>query len=70
MNEAKSAGGSLNSKSAYLILNSQILPLHNKVTRIGRMPDNDLVIRNPLISRYHAEIHYHDGQFEVRDLES
>ena len=39
--------------------------------RIGRLADNDLVLRDPSVSRHHAEIHrQRDGSFQVLDLES
>ena len=37
---------------------------------IGRKLDNDLVIHDNLISRYHAEIRYEEKQFSILDLES
>ena len=64
-----------NSKSkttptAYLVINSQIFPLKNKITRIGRKLDNDLVIQDPLISRHHVEIHRETGNYTLVDLDS
>jgi hypothetical protein len=38
--------------------------------RIGRMPDNDLVVANPKVSRHHAVIVYTADGFVVRDLGS
>ena len=39
--------------------------------RIGRLSDNDLVLRDASVSRHHAEIRRHrDGSFEVLDLDS
>lgn len=55
---------------AYLVLNNQIYPLKNLKTSIGRKLDNDLVIQDSLISRYHAEIHLEDDKFHLVDLES
>lgn len=37
---------------------------------IGRKSDNDLVLSDPTIGRYHAEILYEDGHFWLKDLES
>lgn len=56
--------------SAYLVINSQIFPLENSVTRIGRKIDNDLVIQDPLISRRHAEIRQQINGFSLVDLNS
>ncbi|MDH5547905.1 MAG: AAA family ATPase [Gammaproteobacteria bacterium] len=39
-------------------------------SRIGRHKDNDLVIDNPRVSRFHAEIVDRNGRWYVRDLES
>jgi pSer/pThr/pTyr-binding forkhead associated (FHA) protein len=39
--------------------------------RIGRLADNDLVLRDPSVSRHHAEIRrQRDGSFQVLDLDS
>lgn len=56
--------------TAYLVINSQIFPLKNKITRIGRKLDNDLVIQDPLISRHHVEIHKEAGKYTLVDLNS
>ena len=46
-------------------------PITRAAFRIGRHQDNDLVIRDPSISRYHAELHrLRDGSFTVTDLDS
>jgi pSer/pThr/pTyr-binding forkhead associated (FHA) protein len=39
-------------------------------TRIGRAPDNDVVIRDASVSRHHASIEYRNGGFVLRDLGS
>jgi CRP-like cAMP-binding protein len=38
--------------------------------RIGRANDNDLVLRDPNVSRYHAIVRSQDGVVEVQDLDS
>src|SRR5947207_13487801 len=39
--------------------------------RIGRVPDNDLVLSDLNVSRYHAELRRHpDGSFELADVGS
>lgn len=38
--------------------------------RIGRAPDNDLVISDSRVSRYHAQVAWEAGGFHVRDLGS
>ena len=43
-------------------------PRPAKTIRIGRTPDNDIVLRDLDVSRYHAELHRHpDGSFEIID---
>ncbi|MER6401818.1 FHA domain-containing protein [Kitasatospora sp. NPDC059973] len=42
-----------------------------KVIRIGRAPDNDLVLGDLSVSRHHAELRAHsDGRYEIADLDS
>lgn len=36
--------------------------------RLGRSPDCELVLNNPLVSRHHAEISYQDNEFVLRDI--
>jgi DNA-binding response OmpR family regulator len=40
------------------------------VTRIGRWPDNDIVIPDRWVSRYHAEVRREGGRYRVHDLDS
>lgn len=57
--------------SAYLIVNgSEIFPLNQMVTNIGRKTDNHLVIEDPCVSRYHAQIRNTRGQYFIFDLNS
>lgn len=56
--------------AAYLIVNSQIFPLKNEVTTIGRTFDNDLIIQEVSVSRHHAEIIKIGENFHIRDLQS
>ena len=57
-------------KGAYLVINSQIFPLNQTVTTIGRKLDNDLVIQDSLVSRVHAEIRFEDNRYHIYDNES
>ena len=54
----------------YLVINSQVFPLKKETTSLGRKLDNDLVLQDALVSRYHAEIKYEDGRFTIYDLDS
>ncbi len=44
--------------------------LQSEVTHIGRHSTNDIVINNPRVSRYHAEIRYEQGKFIIYDISS
>jgi serine phosphatase RsbU (regulator of sigma subunit) len=46
------------------------VPLHPFPFRIGRSPDNHLVLRDSRISRNHAQINHDDGQCVLEDLNS
>lgn len=46
-------------------------PVYDKALRLGRNPDNDILITNTSVSAYHAEIQRRrDGTFIVTDLDS
>lgn len=55
---------------AYLVINRQVFPLVKRVTHLGRKLENDLVLQDPLISRYHAAILNKDGEFIISDKDS
>lgn len=42
----------------------------HRTIRIGREPDNDIVLRDPKTSRLHAEIVFDKGFYVLRDLDS
>lgn len=42
-------------------VSSQIWPIHGGVMRIGKMEGNDLIVRDPGVSRQHAEIFYRES---------
>jgi len=46
------------------------VPLRPYPFRIGRAPDNHLVLRDSRVSRNHAQISHHDGQCVLEDLGS
>ena len=41
--------------SVYLIINSQVRPIHTEKIEIGRLLENDIVIQDDVISRHHAQ---------------
>jgi len=56
---------------AYLIVNgAEVFVLKNKTTTIGRMFDNDLIINDNRVSRYHAQIYLEKSQYCLVDLNS
>lgn len=46
------------------------MTVNRHVFRIGRVEDNDLILENPYISRYHAEIRFDGFTYALRDLQS
>jgi hypothetical protein len=48
----------------------ETVPLKGAKTRIGALPDNDVVIPTDTISRYHAAIHAKGRRAEIEDLNS
>ena len=44
--------------------------LHQDTTTLGRTPGNDIVIPDGTVSRYHARLLFHNGQWTVEDLHS
>lgn len=56
--------------AAYLILDTQIITIDKPTFKIGRALENDLVIQEASLSRYHAEIRLEDQQYQLVDLDS
>ena len=57
-------------EGAYLILNQMIYPITQPITHIGRKADNDMVIKEASVSRFHAQIRVENGRFVLYDLNS
>jgi pSer/pThr/pTyr-binding forkhead associated (FHA) protein len=55
---------------AFLVLGGMIFPIESRVFTIGRNLENDLVLNDPTVSRFHAEIRYNDSQFLLVDKNS
>jgi hypothetical protein len=51
-------------------LSGQSVSLTGTRVRIGGLPDNDVVIGSPAVSRYHAQIVLRGGKVEIEDLNS
>lgn len=50
--------------------NGKVFAIDKPDVRIGRKPDNDLVIPETTVSGHHAEIHFKSGRFFLHDLQS
>lgn len=57
-------------ENAYLIVNSEVFPIKNPLTNLGRKLDNHIVLNDPRVSRNHAQIRVMDNQFILLDLNS
>jgi hypothetical protein len=58
-------------KPAFLIVGgTKVFTIHTAVTNIGRRADNNLIVDDPRISRYHAQVRYVRGRFIIFDLNS
>jgi len=57
--------------SAFFIVNgTEIFQLNQGVINIGRSPENHLVLEDPRVSRYHAQLRAVKGKFVIFDLDS
>jgi pSer/pThr/pTyr-binding forkhead associated (FHA) protein len=54
----------------FLVIDKHLLPIKKNLVKIGRHPDNDLIINDPRISRFHAQVRFEDGQFMVYDMDA
>src|SRR5271157_4657756 len=54
-------------QSVFLIVNRQMIPLEKPVIRIGRQLENDIVLHEEFVSRFHAEIHFEEGKYVLQD---
>ncbi len=58
-------------RAAFLIVGgTKVFTLNQAVTNVGRRLDNHLVVDDPRVSRYHAQIRYVRGRFIIFDLNS
>ncbi len=54
----------------FLIINKQIIPLTKTATSLGRQLENDIVIQEDFVSRFHAEIVKEDEKYVLYDKNS
>lgn len=57
-------------EKAYLVVNTRLFHFDKEIVTIGRNIENDLVLNDSSVSRYHAEIRYEGSQFILIDLAS
>lgn len=57
-------------QNVFLIINKQIVALTHDIVRIGRHLDNDVVLHEDSVSRFHAEIRYENGSYILYDQQS
>lgn len=57
-------------KNIFLVVGPNLLPIEYPTTNIGRHVNNNIIINDPLVSRYHARILYRDNKFYIEDLGS
>jgi hypothetical protein len=53
-----------------ILFNGQTYAVLRSPTRLGRLPDNDVVLNDKRVSRHHAEVVQRDGRWLVRDAGS
>jgi len=57
-------------QNVFLIINKQIMPLNQETVRLGRHLENDVVLHEDSISRFHAEIRHENGGYVLYDQQS
>ncbi len=68
--EDKPATTAFNQDGASLVVHRQVIPLPKSRTSLGRHFENDVVLQEEYLSRFHAEIRFEDGQYVLYDKES
>ncbi|HAY85933.1 MAG TPA: hypothetical protein DCY42_13760 [Chloroflexi bacterium] len=57
-------------KNIFLVVGPNLLPIEYPTTNIGRHINNNVIINEPLVSRYHARILFRENKFFIEDLGS
>src|SRR3990172_3584951 len=70
MSQEEKDAATLRKQHVFLIMNRQMIPLEKEITRLGRQLDNDIVLHEEFISRFHAEIRFEDGKYVLYDNDS
>ncbi len=63
-------GKSTSEQNVFLIINKQIVSINRDTMRLGRHLDNDVVLHEDSVSRFHAEIRYEGGAYTLYDQKS
>lgn len=63
-------GKSVSEQNVFLIINKQIVSINQDVVRLGRHLDNDVVLHEDSVSRFHAEIRCENGAYTLYDQKS
>jgi pSer/pThr/pTyr-binding forkhead associated (FHA) protein len=57
-------------ENVFLVLHKQLLPVTRETIKIGRHPENDLIITDPRVSRWHAQLRFEEGDFVIYDMDA
>jgi pSer/pThr/pTyr-binding forkhead associated (FHA) protein len=55
-------------ENVFLVMDKQLFPINKTTVKIGRHVENDLIIYDPLVSRWHAEIRFEGEAFVLYDM--
>ncbi|MGD2027322.1 MAG: FHA domain-containing protein [Anaerolineales bacterium] len=56
--------------NVFVVVGSNLHAIEHQYTNIGRHINNNIIITDPNVSRYHARIVFNDGKFYLEDLDS
>lgn len=56
--------------NVFLVIDKQLLPITQGTVTIGRHPSNNLIITDPRVSRWHAQLRFEDGEFVIYDMDA
>lgn len=57
-------------ENIFVVVGTNMIPIQHQYTNIGRHVNNNVIITDPNVSRYHARIVWNDGKFYLEDLGS
>jgi pSer/pThr/pTyr-binding forkhead associated (FHA) protein len=56
--------------NVFLVIDKQLLPITQETITIGRHPSNNLIITDPRVSRWHAQLRFEEGEFVIYDMDA